>query len=162
MIAWQGDYGEFVIKDPDEVARLWGIRKCKPHMNYDKLSRALRYAQHACFIFIGLFSMLMHNCCLLLFSHAIFIFLMVCFVEYTTCLAVSSLCVCFYLASDGEIHHLFFPHIISCIIAMAPPCLIVCGYCKCCLPSEEHQYSPICGIFEHLNGFGMFFGKSLI
>lgn len=43
MIAWQGDYGEFVIKDPDEVARLWGIRKCKPHMNYDKLSRALRY-----------------------------------------------------------------------------------------------------------------------
>jgi len=46
VIAWQGDYGEFVIKDPDEVARLWGIRKCKPHMNYDKLSRALRYAQH--------------------------------------------------------------------------------------------------------------------
>uniref|UniRef100_A0A674H3L7 ETS domain-containing protein n=1 Tax=Taeniopygia guttata TaxID=59729 RepID=A0A674H3L7_TAEGU len=40
VIAWQGDYGEFVIKDPDEVARLWG---CKPHMNYDKLSRALRY-----------------------------------------------------------------------------------------------------------------------
>uniref|UniRef100_A0A8C6SXR5 ETS2 repressor factor n=1 Tax=Neogobius melanostomus TaxID=47308 RepID=A0A8C6SXR5_9GOBI len=31
VIAWQGDYGEFVIKDPDEV------------MNYDKLSRALRY-----------------------------------------------------------------------------------------------------------------------
>nr|XP_014348861.1 PREDICTED: ETS translocation variant 3-like protein isoform X1 [Latimeria chalumnae] len=43
VIAWQGDYGEFVIKDPDEVARLWGMRKCKPHMNYDKLSRALRY-----------------------------------------------------------------------------------------------------------------------
>ncbi|XP_065514064.1 ETS domain-containing transcription factor ERF-like, partial [Caloenas nicobarica] len=42
VIAWQGDYGEFVIKDPDEVARLWGVRKCKPHMNYDKLSRALR------------------------------------------------------------------------------------------------------------------------
>ncbi|XP_057285321.1 ETS domain-containing transcription factor ERF-like [Pezoporus wallicus] len=42
LIAWQGDYGEFVIKDPDEVARLWGVRKCKPHMNYDKLSRALR------------------------------------------------------------------------------------------------------------------------
>ncbi|RXM32340.1 ETS domain-containing transcription factor ERF [Acipenser ruthenus] len=41
VIAWQGDYGEFVIKDPDEVARLWGLRKCKPHMNYDKLSRAL-------------------------------------------------------------------------------------------------------------------------
>uniref|UniRef100_A0A3P9HIQ5 ETS domain-containing protein n=1 Tax=Oryzias latipes TaxID=8090 RepID=A0A3P9HIQ5_ORYLA len=43
VIAWQGDYGEFVIKDPDEVARLWGARKCKPQMNYDKLSRALRY-----------------------------------------------------------------------------------------------------------------------
>ncbi|KAK5921844.1 hypothetical protein CgunFtcFv8_019166 [Champsocephalus gunnari] len=43
IIAWQGEYGEFVIKDPDEVARLWGARKCKPHMNYDKLSRALRY-----------------------------------------------------------------------------------------------------------------------
>ncbi|XP_043542091.1 ETS domain-containing transcription factor ERF-like, partial [Chiloscyllium plagiosum] len=41
VIAWQGDYGEFVIKDPDEVAKLWGVRKCKPHMNYDKLSRAL-------------------------------------------------------------------------------------------------------------------------
>ena len=39
----QGEHGEFVIKDPDEVARLWGARKCKPHMNYDKLSRALRY-----------------------------------------------------------------------------------------------------------------------
>nr|DBA14065.1 TPA: hypothetical protein GDO54_005082 [Pyxicephalus adspersus] len=42
VIAWQqGEYGEFVIKDPDEVARLWGRRKCKPQMNYDKLSRAL-------------------------------------------------------------------------------------------------------------------------
>ncbi|NXW24272.1 ETV3L protein, partial [Circaetus pectoralis] len=44
VIAWQqGEYGEFVIKDPEEVARLWGRRKCKPQMNYDKLSRALRY-----------------------------------------------------------------------------------------------------------------------
>ncbi|NWT95353.1 ETV3 protein, partial [Urocynchramus pylzowi] len=44
VIAWQqGEYGEFVIKAPDEVARLWGRRKCKPQMNYDKLSRALRY-----------------------------------------------------------------------------------------------------------------------
>ncbi|XP_023659625.1 ETS domain-containing transcription factor ERF-like [Paramormyrops kingsleyae] len=43
VITWQGDYGEFVIKDPEEMARLWGARKCKPQMNYDKLSRALRY-----------------------------------------------------------------------------------------------------------------------
>nr|XP_010952168.1 ETS translocation variant 3-like protein [Camelus bactrianus] len=44
VIAWQqGEYGEFGIQDPDEVARLWGRRKCKPQMNYDKLSRALRY-----------------------------------------------------------------------------------------------------------------------
>uniref|UniRef100_A0A672TYB9 ETS variant transcription factor 3 like n=1 Tax=Strigops habroptila TaxID=2489341 RepID=A0A672TYB9_STRHB len=44
VIAWQqGEDGEFVIKDPDEVARLWGRRKRKPQMNYDKLSRALRY-----------------------------------------------------------------------------------------------------------------------
>ncbi|NXW90663.1 ETV3L protein, partial [Alopecoenas beccarii] len=44
IISWQwGEYGEFVIKDPDGVARLWGRRKRKPQMNYDKLSRALRY-----------------------------------------------------------------------------------------------------------------------
>lgn len=49
VIAWQqGEYGEFVIKDPDEVARLWGRRKCKPQMNYDKLSRALRSAGGQC------------------------------------------------------------------------------------------------------------------
>lgn len=29
--------------DPEEVARKWGKRKNKPSMNYDKLSRALRY-----------------------------------------------------------------------------------------------------------------------
>ena len=29
--------------DPDEVARRWGIRKNKPKMNYEKLSRGLRY-----------------------------------------------------------------------------------------------------------------------
>ncbi|XP_045599515.2 Friend leukemia integration 1 transcription factor [Procambarus clarkii] len=43
VITWEGTAGEFKILDPDEVARRWGERKSKPNMNYDKLSRALRY-----------------------------------------------------------------------------------------------------------------------
>ncbi|KAG0716449.1 DNA-binding protein D-ETS-6 [Chionoecetes opilio] len=43
VITWEGTTGEFKILDPDEVARRWGDRKSKPNMNYDKLSRALRY-----------------------------------------------------------------------------------------------------------------------
>uniref|UniRef100_A0A915AF46 ETS domain-containing protein n=1 Tax=Parascaris univalens TaxID=6257 RepID=A0A915AF46_PARUN len=42
-IVWEGGNGEFKLLDPDEVARKWGERKSKPNMNYDKLSRALRY-----------------------------------------------------------------------------------------------------------------------
>ncbi|ALC38534.1 Ets21C, partial [Drosophila busckii] len=42
-ISWEGQSGEFRLIDPDEVARRWGERKAKPNMNYDKLSRALRY-----------------------------------------------------------------------------------------------------------------------
>ncbi|XP_034232072.1 transcriptional regulator ERG homolog isoform X9 [Thrips palmi] len=42
-ITWEGTQGEFKLTDPDEVARRWGERKSKPNMNYDKLSRALRY-----------------------------------------------------------------------------------------------------------------------
>uniref|UniRef100_A0A0N5AI92 ETS domain-containing protein n=1 Tax=Syphacia muris TaxID=451379 RepID=A0A0N5AI92_9BILA len=42
-ITWEGREGEFKLLDPDEVARKWGERKNKPNMNYDKLSRALRY-----------------------------------------------------------------------------------------------------------------------
>ncbi|KAL4234949.1 Friend leukemia integration 1 transcription factor [Mactra antiquata] len=42
-IMWEGRDGEFKLLDPDEVARKWGERKSKPNMNYDKLSRALRY-----------------------------------------------------------------------------------------------------------------------
>ncbi|OAF68432.1 hypothetical protein A3Q56_03833, partial [Intoshia linei] len=43
FISWESLDGEFKLVDPDEVARLWGKRKSKPNMNYDKLSRALRY-----------------------------------------------------------------------------------------------------------------------
>ncbi|XP_039284420.1 transcriptional regulator ERG homolog isoform X2 [Nilaparvata lugens] len=42
-IQWEDGDGEFKLTDPDEVARRWGERKSKPNMNYDKLSRALRY-----------------------------------------------------------------------------------------------------------------------
>ncbi|XP_069114698.1 transcriptional regulator ERG-like [Argopecten irradians] len=42
-ITWDGTDGEFKLVDPDEVARRWGDRKSKPNMNYDKLSRAIRY-----------------------------------------------------------------------------------------------------------------------
>ena len=41
-ISWESNQGEFKLIDPDEVARKWGLRKTKPNMNYDKLSRALR------------------------------------------------------------------------------------------------------------------------
>ena len=43
LIAWTGDGWEFKMADPDEVARRWGVRKNKPKMNYEKLSRGLRY-----------------------------------------------------------------------------------------------------------------------
>ena len=43
FITWSGDGWEFKMTDPDEVARRWGIRKNKPRMNYEKLSRGLRY-----------------------------------------------------------------------------------------------------------------------
>lgn len=34
--------GIFKIEDSAQVARLWGIRKNRPAMNYDKLSRSIR------------------------------------------------------------------------------------------------------------------------
>ncbi len=42
-LIWEGPEGEFRVTRPDELARRWGQRKRKPNMNYDKLSRALRY-----------------------------------------------------------------------------------------------------------------------
>ncbi len=43
VIHWVGDDGEFKLENPEVVAKLWGVRKNKPTMNYEKLSRALRY-----------------------------------------------------------------------------------------------------------------------
>ena len=43
MIQWTGNGYEFRILAPEDIAKLWGARKNKPRMNYDKLSRGLRY-----------------------------------------------------------------------------------------------------------------------
>ncbi|CAG5103130.1 Oidioi.mRNA.OKI2018_I69.chr1.g630.t1.cds [Oikopleura dioica] len=43
LISWTSKEGEFKLHQSEEVARLWGMRKNKNNMNYDKLSRALRY-----------------------------------------------------------------------------------------------------------------------
>lgn len=43
VIQWVGDDGEFKLNNPEMVAQMWGQRKNKPTMNYEKLSRALRY-----------------------------------------------------------------------------------------------------------------------
>ncbi|XP_066529087.1 ETS domain-containing protein Elk-4 [Hoplias malabaricus] len=43
LICWTNEDGEFKLLQAEEVAKLWGARKNKPSMNYDKLSRALRY-----------------------------------------------------------------------------------------------------------------------
>ncbi|KAK2711939.1 ETS domain-containing protein Elk-1-like [Artemia franciscana] len=43
IITWTSNDGEFKLINAEEVARLWGLRKNKTNMNYDKLSRALRY-----------------------------------------------------------------------------------------------------------------------
>lgn len=42
-ITWTGKGMEFKLVEPEEVARLWGLQKNRPAMNYDKLSRSLRY-----------------------------------------------------------------------------------------------------------------------
>ncbi|XP_029346223.1 ETS translocation variant 5-like [Acyrthosiphon pisum] len=42
-IVWTGRGMEFKLVEPEEVARRWGLQKNRPAMNYDKLSRSLRY-----------------------------------------------------------------------------------------------------------------------
>ncbi|XP_022667473.1 ETS translocation variant 4-like isoform X1 [Varroa destructor] len=42
-IQWTGNGLEFKLTNPEEVARRWGVQKNRPAMNYDKLSRSLRY-----------------------------------------------------------------------------------------------------------------------
>lgn len=47
LIAWtRKEKGEFKIKRQEDVARKWGRLKQRTSMNYDKLSRALRYYYH--------------------------------------------------------------------------------------------------------------------
>ena len=44
MISWtRQECGEFKLTNQEEVARRWGVLKQRAGMNYDKLSRALRY-----------------------------------------------------------------------------------------------------------------------
>ncbi|CAH8546963.1 unnamed protein product [Dicrocoelium dendriticum] len=44
LIRWTNKQGEFILLQAESVAKLWGLRKDRNHrMNYDKLSRALRY-----------------------------------------------------------------------------------------------------------------------
>ena len=44
VISWLNkDIHEFCVLDPDELGRRWGELKGRPRMNYDKLSRSLRY-----------------------------------------------------------------------------------------------------------------------
>ena len=43
VISWTDRDGEFRLHQPEEVARLWGLRKNENNMTYDKMSRSIRY-----------------------------------------------------------------------------------------------------------------------
>ena len=43
VISWTSNDGEFRLHKPEEVACLWGLRKNRNNMNYDKMSRSMRY-----------------------------------------------------------------------------------------------------------------------
>ena len=44
IICWsRREFKEFKLKRPEEVSRRWGLVKRKKGMNYEKLSRALRF-----------------------------------------------------------------------------------------------------------------------
>lgn len=42
IIQWVDDAGTFRLLDHEKVAEMWGERKGKPTMNYEKMSRAMR------------------------------------------------------------------------------------------------------------------------
>ena len=42
LISWMNYEGVFRFHQAEEVARLWGLRKNRKNMNYDKLARSLR------------------------------------------------------------------------------------------------------------------------
>lgn len=62
-ISWVGEEGEFKLNQPELVAQKWGQRKNKPTMNYEKLSRALRFVSSVCFL-RGLYNFLPSHFCL--------------------------------------------------------------------------------------------------
>ena len=43
VIYWVGVDGEFKMEKPEIVSKLWGAKKNNPRMNYEKMSRALRF-----------------------------------------------------------------------------------------------------------------------